>query len=298
MHTRRSIRAPRLARGACLTVVALALGASLSSAAGAASSSPPPSPTGSFASGMVAALNGSTMEVQSATGQTTVTVASTTTFEQILTESTSAIAVGDCVRATGRGSTTKGIAASTVSVSKASSSGCTAAGFSAPGGTFAPGGAGGGSFRGRFGGGSGTRTTFPANARRALANLATADGPVTSVKGTTLTVKARIPEVPAKTTKKSKKGVRVRLKFTTKSVKVTIAGSATVTATTSATAAQLANGVCVTAVGSADTTGAITARSITISQPVKGSCTTAGFGGGFGGGFAGGFAGRGGASAT
>jgi hypothetical protein len=70
---------------------------------------------------------------------------------------------------------------------------------------------------------------------------------------------------------------------------VTVAASTVYTTTTSATQTALKVGLCVTALGTTDATGAVTARTITIAPPVNGSCAT-GFGrrfGGFGAGAAG-----------
>jgi hypothetical protein len=259
-----------------MTIVGISAFVGPATAMAAPSTTVPPRPSNSFATGKIASLVGATLEVQGTTGQTTVTVTPTTTFTLIEDESVSAIAVGDCVRASGTGSTAKGIKATTVSVSPATSSTCT---FGFVGGTagfgagFGTGGAGG--FRGGFGGGTGTRPSIPTSRRPT--DFATASGPVTVVKGTTLTVKARIP----KTVTSKKKTTSKKPQFVTKSVKVTLGSSATVTTTTSATSAQLATGICVTAIGPASTTGAVTATSVTISQPVNGACT-AGFGGGGG----------------
>jgi hypothetical protein len=69
------------------------------------------------------------------------------------------------------------------------------------------------------------------------------------------------------------------------SVAVTLTSSTTFTERQPAAATDLAVGKCASAVGAADTTGAVTARSITISTPGANGCTT-GFGrfGGAGGG--------------
>lgn len=67
-------------------------------------------------------------------------------------------------------------------------------------------------------------------------------------------------------------------------VTVTVTGDTTYTKTAKATAAAVTTGVCVTARGDSDDTGAVTATSISVSEPVDGECT---------GGFA--FGGRGGA---
>src|ERR1700728_2020347 len=128
--------------GTTLVGIVVLLGSAGASAATAPTT--PPRPDNSFATGTVASLVGSTLEVQSTSGQTTVTVSPTTTFTQIEQEATSAIVVGDCVRATGTGSTTKGIKAVTVSVSSTTSSTCTL-GFGGGAGGF-EGAAGAGGF--------------------------------------------------------------------------------------------------------------------------------------------------------
>jgi hypothetical protein len=91
-----------------------------------------------------------------------------------------------------------------------------------------------------------------------------ASGKVTGVKGSKVTVKETDPR-----TKKSS------------SVVVTLTGATTFTERQSATATDLAVGKCASSFGSADTTGAVTATSITISTPGANGCTS-GFGG-FGG---------------
>ena len=66
---------------------------------------------------------------------------------------------------------------------------------------------------------------------------------------------------------------------------------------THVTASAIVVGQCARATGSADSTGAITATSLTISAPTNGTCTSGfGFRGGFGGGAAGGPGTPGGAS--
>jgi hypothetical protein len=96
---------------------------------------------------------------------------------------------------------------------------------------------------------------------------------VTGVNGSTVTVSETDPR-----TKKAS------------SVVVTLTSTTTFTQRTTAAASDLAVGKCATAVGTADTTGAVTARSITISTPGANGCTT-GFGG-----FRGGAGGAGGAA--
>ena len=84
---------------------------------------------------------------------------------------------------------------------------------------------------------------------------------MTAVSGSTATVSEVNPSTKA-----------------TSSVVITLTASTTYSQRTSATAADLAVGKCATAIGTADSTGAVTARSISLSQPVSGSCTS-GFGG-------------------
>ena len=77
--------------------------------------------------------------------------------------------------------------------------------------------------------------------------------------------------------------------------------TATITQTVKASSAAAVVGKCATAIGTADSTGAIAARSIAISNPTASGCTRTGrggFGGGFGGGGNGGGAGGTGSGTT
>lgn len=65
---------------------------------------------------------------------------------------------------------------------------------------------------------------------------------------------------------------------------VTYAATTTITQTATGTVADITAGSCITATGTKDATGTITAASVTLSAPTKGSCTASGFGGGGGGG--------------
>ena len=103
-----------------------------------------------FARGMLLSRSGSTLDLQGFNGDTKVIVTPSTKYSQTKTADSSAVTVGACVRVTGTGSASKGIAATTVAVSPAASN-CTRAG--GPGG--AGGFGGGGRFRTRNGNGSG-----------------------------------------------------------------------------------------------------------------------------------------------
>ena len=205
---------------------------------------------------------------------------SSTVIRQITTTSLSAVTVGSCISAFGKPTTTSSsksafggpITATTVSISQPVSGSCTAVAArreasaarwparrvrAAP--RAAPGRAGGPSVRRRadpFAGGS----------------FATAFGSVTAVAGSTVTVNETNPQTQQTT-----------------SVTVTLTPTTTFTTTQTATAAAIVVGQCARATGTADSTGAVTAQSLTISAPTNGSCTTGfGFRGGAGGGFGGG----------
>ena len=107
-----------------------------------------------FARGMLLSRSGSTLDLQGFNGDTKVIVTASTKYAQTKTADASAVTVGECVRVTGTGSASKGIAATTVAVSPAAAK-CTRAG--GPGG---PGGfGGGGRFRTRNGNGTGKAGT-------------------------------------------------------------------------------------------------------------------------------------------
>ncbi len=210
--------------------------------------------------GTIAAVNGTSFEVQnSRTGQTTVTYTATTTFRQVVASSAAAVTTGSCISAVGTPtSATTGTArfgvpvtASAVAVSQPSSGVCVRgvggrAGTGNPPPGRANGAAPGGAAPGgrRFGGG----------------RVGVAAGQVTAVAGDAVTVAETDPATHQSAT-----------------AVVTLTGSTAFTTSGPATPAALAVGQCARAVGSADSTGAITARSITVSSPTGGGCA-AGFG--------------------
>ncbi|MGO9457364.1 MAG: DUF5666 domain-containing protein [Acidimicrobiales bacterium] len=261
---------------------------------------------GPGAFGSVAAISGTSMEVQNAsTGQTTVDWTSSTTFTQNATVSVSSITAGDCVTVTGTSS--KGtITAKTVAIRQAgSSSGCTPTG--GPGSFRGTGGAGGGSFRppsGSTGGNFPHRATAQAGGyRRAFpgaGDTGFASGKVTMVASTTLTLsgissaafgkETAKAAAQAKTTGSSGKSKNAKSdptapKATT--VHVKLASSTTYTETQPAAASSLAVGDCVAATGTSSTNGSVSASTVAITSTGGQSCTV-GFG--FGGAAAGGSA--------
>jgi hypothetical protein len=96
-------------------------------------------------------------------------------------------------------------------------------------------------------------------------------------------VKAQVVTPP---TAKSKKP-----KTKTENVTVTVGDSTAISQTTPASQKNLAVGSCVSAFGTTDSVGTVTANRVSISQPQNGACSAFGFGG-FGGG-PGGFVGGG-----
>jgi hypothetical protein len=295
LTTRRDSRL-RLARalgiGATVVVAATAL------AADAGAATPTNRPIGT--SGSVAALSGSSMEVQNPfSGQTTVSWTSSTTFSKTVNESVSSLAAGDCIVVTGTPSKTSKttIAARSVNVTMPSSTGaCTGTEVRgggpnavAPDGGFRTG-TGGGEFFGT--GGGGTRPTFPkgagpGNFRRLAGSIAFASGKVTTVSGSTITVSGFVITPGTAPGSKSSKSTRSskNTKITppkTETLKITTSGSTPVSATQQAASTDLAVGDCVSAVGPASSNGSVTATTVHITSTGGGSCMGgfARFGGG------------------
>jgi hypothetical protein len=239
---------------------AAATGSSPAAGGGAGAGRPGPA-----ASGLVASVAGTTMQVQSQqTGQVAVAWTGSTSFTHAVTESVAALKAGDCVVAVAPSGTAAGATSFTASaVQVASSTGgtCTT-GFGGGGGaggqrpSGAPGGAGGqrpsgapgGAGAGRAGGGS------------------IASGKVTSVSGSTVVIAAQ-QRTPGSTT------------AATTSVTVTIGSSSKITKQASTTSSSVQVGKCVTAQGTPDSTGTVTATSVQITDAANGQCAT-GFGGG------------------
>jgi hypothetical protein len=240
--------------------------------------------------GTAAAVSGSNLEVQNPTsGQVTVTFTATTPITDTVSVTSKDVTVGSCVTVVGKPSATgaaaKSVTATSVTISAPVKGACTGAGGFGGfgGGGFGGGGFGGGGF-GRGGGGAGAtpRPSFsprprPSGSRGAFGNGAFggANGKVTSVSATGFVVQGRnraAGSVGSTSTSTS-----------TTSVTVTTTAATTYLKTITAAPSALKVGQCITAVGTANSIGAIAARSIRISQPGPSGCVT-GFGGrgGFG----------------
>jgi hypothetical protein len=210
------------------------------------------------ASGLIAAVSPGTLQVQSATAQNTVVYTATTKFTTI---ATGHLAAGDCVTVTGTpgAGSAKALTATSVRIDAKVNGACPATGAG-----------GGGSFASRP---PGAPTGGPSTGTRTRGAFASATGTVSSVSGSTILVSGVL-----------RSGARATGSSTppaASTITVTLPASATVTQTVAATSSAAVVGQCATAIGPANSVGAITANSITISAPGPTGCR-AGFGG-FGG---------------
>jgi len=260
---------------------------------GGAAGAAPASSFGS-ASGSVAAISGSSMEVQNpSTGQTTVNWTGTTQFSRTVTLTSTSISAGECVNVLGTISkmSKTTIAARAVTVSSPASGGSCSQGPSGSafgagtrtftggsgGAGFPPGGTGGAR---TFGGGGGTFRG--AAGRFGGAGFTSASGKVTSVNGTTVSVTGVVLSGftrPSGTTSASKKKTSApkRPTLKTEKLKVTVPKSTTITQVQPTTAGVLAIGDCVAAFGPQSTTGAVTATTVRITATGSTTCAS-GFG--------------------
>ncbi|HLG67824.1 MAG TPA: DUF5666 domain-containing protein [Acidimicrobiales bacterium] len=261
---------------------------------GAATSSPsagPATPSAfSRAAGTVAAVLGSAMEVQNPqTGQVTVSWTPSTAFSEVVDVAATAVAPGDCV--TVSGSTSKGrIQARSVSIAKANGGRCTAFGALPP---RAPAGPASGTFSlpsgaRRFPPGA-FRSPGGPSSSRGVASLrgAFASGTVLSVSQTSMVLRgvssaslqrrARTASTAARSKSRAKgKGTRPSLPSSAK-VTVALGPSTTYSEVQPASPGALAVGDCVSAAGTADSTGAITAATIRITSSGGRSCSIVAF---------------------
>jgi hypothetical protein len=217
------------------------------------------------AAGMVAAVTGTTAQVQSATRQTAVTWTSSTTFTDQVAAASTDLKAGDCVVArpavpsgtgpkggsNGTGGSATTVAAATIEMS-APVNGTCAAGLGGkrigqrPGGapTAAPG-------NGKGNGNGSTRTP------RRFGGFGVV-GTIASVSDGSLVVT-------------ESRGNSAH------TITVTYGPSTTFTTLRAGAASDVVVGVCVLAQGKTDDTGALTATTIAVSPAVNGACTT-GFG--------------------
>ncbi|MGH8962349.1 MAG: hypothetical protein ACRDWT_14355 [Jatrophihabitantaceae bacterium] len=221
---------------------------------------------GPAASGLVAQISGTTMQVQNQqSGQVAVTWSASTRFTQTVPAALAAVHVGDClvaVAASGTASTATSFTAMTIAVSAPVNGSCT----------------GGGARTGQRPSGfpSGQRPSgFPSGGRRPSGAPsgtagrsgfgAFATGKVTAVSGSSVVLAAQ----------------SFGSQGTGTTTKTVIAGSTTkITTESGATAAALKVGRCVSAQGKAGSSGAVAATRVQITDATNGQCSTGfGFGG-------------------
>lgn len=231
--------------------------------------------------GLIAEIDGTTLQVQGTSEQTAVTYTSSTKFTEQVTGKTSDIKTGDCVSvrsadssASADSTPSQEITATAVTVVATSGSSC----VGTEGGGF------GGERRGDFPSGAPTGSMpstrpsggyraggFPSGAR-SFGRMVT--GKVTAVAGDTLTVAAvRFGEGRDAGSTPSAGATPTT---TTTPTTVTLTASTTVTETRATTSSAAKVGLCALAQGSTDSTGAVTAKTIRLSTATNGSCTMEG----------------------
>jgi Domain of unknown function (DUF5666) len=219
-----------------------------STATSAGGPSGSPTQRGPAASGAIAAISGTTMQVQNEqTGQVAVSWTASTKFTHQVSATIAAVKAGDCVTAVAASGTPESAASFTATsllVSKPVNGSC----------------------NGKFGGNNGSqpsgsasrmtpRGPKPSGIPSGRSGGAVASGTVSSVSGTTLVIAVRQFGSNATTYKT-----------------VTISSATKITADAATTARSLKVGKCITADGTTDSTGAVTATSVRISDPVDGRC--------------------------
>jgi hypothetical protein len=218
------------------------------------------------ASGTVAAVSGSTAQVQNdQSGQVAVSWTKDTTFTQQVDATLADVTVGSCVMVT---TADDGDTAATVRITAANDD--DSCGFGGGQGGGQGGGPGGGQNGGERpeGAPTGMPSDMPSGAPGGGRGFGTI-GEVAAVSAGGFTVSATRPGNEEAT-----------------DVSVTVGDDTTYTTQAKAQASAVTVGRCVTARGDSDNTGAVTATTISVSDPVDGQCG-AGFGGGFGGGMRG-----------
>jgi hypothetical protein len=217
---------------------------------------------------LIAAVDGTTMQVQSQqSGQTAVTWSDSTKFSHTVTVTISAIKVGSCVTAiapTGTDQSAASFTATTVTVSAATNGEC-GRGRGGSGSGNGPGGAGGvppsGAPTGFPSGGPGGTGGGAPN----LGGIAT--GKVVSLSGSSVVIDAESLDPNGGSTTPA----------TTKKT-ITIGSDTKVSTQASTTSKSVVVGKCAAVQGSADSGGAVAATSVIITDASNGQCT-----GGFGG---------------
>jgi hypothetical protein len=228
-------------------------------------------------SGKIAAKQGTTLQVQNQTeGQVAVSYTAKTAITAQVPAALKDVKVGSCVTVTPATSasgsassgTSNGVAAGTVRISAPVNGQCTP-GF---GGGFNGDGFGRGSRPSGAPSGipsgmpsgmpSGRPSGMPSGAAGGRAGMMFASGKVTAVSGSGFTVASSFP----------RPGSAGGSTGSSTNVQVTVSGATTYVTTKTSDASVLKVGKCVVATGQADSTGAVTADRLVVSDPVNGSC--------------------------
>lgn len=202
------------------------------------------------ANGKVAAVADNTAQVQGMDGQVAVTWTGSTTFTKEVSAALADVKVGDCVlvgsdaQASSTDEQATAVTAATVRITSKTNGSC-AVGMRGPGGS---------------GSGPQLNGTPPEGAPQGgnqpqMRAMGGAVGEVKAVSATGFTVSASRPDSDATT-----------------AVTVTVDGDTAYTTTAKAAASDVKVGVCVAANGTTDDTGAVTAKTIAVSQPKDGQC--------------------------
>ena len=217
--------------------------------------------------GLIAAVTGSTMQVQGSSGQTAVTWTDATTFTETVAGSTADLTAGVCVSGFGEKATgSDAVTVSQLTVSQPVDGACTRgfgggqprAGATPPVGATPPSGAPGDG-QPPAGMPTGAPGAMPSGAPgNGNGNGAMVSGTVASVSGSTVTV-----------TEKAQDG-------SSSTVTATLAEGATVAMTTTAASSDVKVGLCASAQGDTDSTGAVTAKTVRLSQATDGACAAGG----------------------
>jgi len=265
--TRGARLVPVVAVGLMAALTACGGGGSASTSASANPSSSPAGAAGGPAtgqvpagtSGTVAAVSASNAQVQNPTdGQVTVNFSATTRFTRTVPATRARVTVGICVTVTSTSTASPAVpvtalTAQVVTVTPATAGSCTAQG------------AGFGGFRGGGNGSPapGASSSTPSPGARRAGNRVF--GKVTSASAAGFVVQGRV-------------GGR---NGSAADVAVTVNPATTYTSTTAADKSAVTVGSCLTAIGPSDSTGAVTARSVSIRPAGPGGCTVGRrFGGG------------------
>jgi len=249
-------------------------------------------PTGSAAgfapvTGKVVSTGSSGARVSTTSGKTDVAFASTTRFTTLATIDKAALKVGQCVTVSSSSTTSSATAITATTITVTSNTACsTARSFGRPGtgnggppsgGSVASGAPGGEGFPGGTSGSGGlpdgTPPTGGASGSGNRVGGFPRAGTITSISGSTITIKSLVRGVAGGSSSPS-----------TGHVTVTTSGSTTLRRSVTGSKSDVVTGTCLTAIGQKTSGGVVDAFSVTVSSPSDGTCTasTSGFGGGFG----------------